>query len=86
MSGIFSFTASLLVLMLIALGTIRKSRRLFTFAYVSMVICSLFGWYQYIFPAGLSPLFFGGTIATVFVLSIFFYAIYSTETVLVAES
>ncbi|MCH8621533.1 hypothetical protein [Undibacterium sp. TS12] len=82
MSGLTSFSLSLLVLLLIALGTMRKSRRLIIVAFFALVAVSLLGWYQYIFPAGLSMLFFCGTLATVLAISVFFYAIYSYESVL----
>lgn len=55
------------------------------FAFFSMILSSLLGWYQYIFPAGLSLLFFGGTFITVMVISGFFYAIYLAETIWTEE-
>lgn len=85
MPGIINFSISLLVLALVALGTLRKSRRFINFAFISMIGSCLLGWYQYIFPAGLSLLFFGGTLATVMVISSFFYAIYLAETYWIEE-
>ncbi|MBC3916504.1 hypothetical protein H8L32_03310 [Undibacterium sp. CY18W] len=72
---------SLLILILIAFGTMRKSRRLIMLAFFFMVVLTLLGWYQYIFPTGLSALFITGTLATVLVICSFFYAVYSNETV-----
>ena len=81
MAGLLNFSLSLLVLVLFAFGTMRKSRRLINLSFFTMVAASLLGWYQYIFPAGLSPLFYAGTMATVLAISIFFYAIYSYESI-----
>ncbi|MFZ6760229.1 hypothetical protein ACO0K9_23760 [Undibacterium sp. Ji50W] len=72
---------SLLILILIAFGTMRKSRRLIMLAFFCMVMITLLGWYQYIFPTGLSFLFIAGTLATVLIICSFFYAVYSNETV-----
>ncbi len=79
--GLLNFSLTLMVLLLLAFGTMRKSRRMFVLAFFALVADSLLGWYQYIFPAGLSFLFFAGTLATVLAISVFFYAIYSYETV-----
>ena len=81
MAGLLNFSLSLLVLVLFALGTMRKSRRLINLSFFAMVAASLLGWYLYIFPAGLSLLFYAGTMATVLAISIFFYAIYSYESI-----
>ena len=79
MSGLFNFALSLLVMLLIAAATIRKSRYLMNFAFGVLILSSLVGWYQYIFSAGIEPLFFLGTVALVFVICCFFYAVYSFE-------
>ncbi|BBB69790.1 hypothetical protein UNDYM_5537 [Undibacterium sp. YM2] len=81
MAGLLNFSLSLLVLVFFAFGTMRKSRRLINLSFFAMVAASLLGWYQYIFPAGLSLLFYAGTLATVLAISVFFYAIYSYESV-----
>lgn len=81
MPGLINFSLSLLILILIAFGTMRKSRRLIMMAFFCMVVITLLGWYQYIFPTGLSALFITGTLATVLVICSFFYAVYSNETV-----
>ena len=80
--GLLNFSLSLLILLLIAVGTICKSRRMIVMAFFVMVALSLLGWYQYIFPTGLSAVFFAGTLAIVLVVSVFFYAIYSYESIL----
>lgn len=79
MPGLINFSLSLLVLLLMAFGTMRKSRSLIILAFFAMVAASLLSWYQYIFPTGLSPLFFAGTLATVLAISVFFYAMYSYD-------
>ncbi|MFZ6871494.1 hypothetical protein ACO0LF_05425 [Undibacterium sp. Di27W] len=79
MPGLLNFSLSLLVLLLMGFGTMRKSRRLIVLAFFAMVAACLVAWYQYIFPTGLSALFFAGTLATVLAISIFFYAIYSYD-------
>ena len=79
MPGLFSFILSLLALILIAFGIMRKSRHLMSLAFLAMIAAALLGWYQYIFPEGLNILFFTGTLATVLAVSSFFYAIYSYE-------
>lgn len=86
MPGIFNFAISLLVLLLIALANLRQSRSLMNLAFIGMITDCLIGWYQYIFSAGLGTVFIAGTIATVAIVSGFFYAIYSTEIAWVEES
>lgn len=81
MPGLIHFSLSLLALLLIAFGTIRKSRRMIILAFFALVAVSLVGWYQYIFPAGLTALFIAGTLATTLVISVFFYAVYSYESI-----
>lgn len=81
MAGLLNFSLSLLVLVLFAFGTMRKSRCLINLSFFAMVAASLLGWYQYIFPAGLSLLFYAGTMATVLAISVFFFAIYSYESI-----
>lgn len=86
MTGILNFAISLLVLLCIALANVRQSRGLMNLAFIGMIAGSLIGWYQYIFCAGVGMVFIGGTVATVAVVSGFFYAIYSTEIAWVREA
>ena len=79
MSGLVQFMLSLLVMVLIAAATVRQSRPLMNAAFGALIVSSLVSWYQYIFPAGIEPLFFIGTLALVFALCSFFYAVYSFE-------
>ncbi|MBC3934014.1 hypothetical protein [Undibacterium rugosum] len=82
MSGLLLFGLSLLVLLLFAWAHVRRSRRLMNYAFAAMVSTSLVGWYTFIFPEGLQPIFFIGTLLTVTVISFFFYAVYTYDTVL----
>ncbi|MFZ6754941.1 hypothetical protein ACO0KY_16345 [Undibacterium sp. Dicai25W] len=79
MSGIVNFALSLLVMLLIAAATLRHSRKLMNFAFSTLVLSSFVGWYEYIFPAGIQPLFFFGTFALVMAICCFFYAVYTFE-------
>ncbi|NDI85245.1 hypothetical protein [Undibacterium crateris] len=81
-SGLILFGLSLLVLLLFAWAHVRHSRRLMNYAFAAMVATSLVGWYTFIFPEGLQPLFFIGTLLTVAAISFFFYAVYTYDTVL----
>ncbi|MBC3883582.1 hypothetical protein [Undibacterium griseum] len=85
MSGVISFSLSLLVMLLFAAATRWKSRRLMNLTFALMVISSLIGWYQYIFPEGLQPLFFVGTLALVLAISCFFYVVYTFDPVILRE-
>ncbi|MFZ6673338.1 hypothetical protein [Undibacterium sp. Xuan67W] len=74
-----SFTLSVTVLGCLAVGVLQKKQRLLNFSYGGMMAMSIIGWYQAIFPTGLSFWFFAGTIITVAAICAFFYAIYSNE-------
>lgn len=79
MAGMISFSLSLLVMLLFAVATLRRSRLLMNFSFAAMVLSGLVNWYQFVFPQGLEPLFFIGTLATVLVVSCFFYAVYTFD-------
>lgn len=79
MAGMISFSLSLLVMLLFAVATLRRSRLLMNLSFATMVLSGLVNWYQFVFPQGLEPLFFIGTLATVLVVSCFFYAVYTFD-------
>lgn len=79
MAGMISFSLSLLVMLLFAAATLRRSRLLMNLSFAAMVLSGLVNWYQFVFPQGLEPLFFIGTLATVLVVSCFFYAVYTFD-------
>lgn len=79
MPGLISFFLVLLVLCLLALASMRKSFVLIRFAAGILITASVFGWYHYIFPAGITLLFFIGSLATIIAISGFIYAIYSLD-------
>lgn len=82
MPGLISFFLILLVLCLLALASVRKSFLLIRCAAGILITASVFGWYHYIFPAGITWLFFAGSMATIIAISGFIYAIYSLDWVL----
>ena len=79
MSGLISFGFSVLLMLLIAIAILRRSRQIMNLALTVMVMSSLYAWHAYIFSEGLQPVFFIGSFAMVVAISCFFYAVYSFE-------
>ena len=77
MAGFVSFSLSLLVMLLFAAATMRRSGLLMNVSFAAMILSGLINWYQFVFPLGLEPLFFIGTAVTVLAISCFFYAVYT---------
>ena len=85
MSGIVNFALSLFVMLLISAASLRQSRKLMNFAFATLVLSGFVGWYEYIFPAGIQPLFFFGTFALVIVTCCFFYSVYNFECIRIED-